>query len=83
MVIYTPEPLEVLTNTVLTGLWTIFERNGSFVCKTKKVLDLWIQLMKDGSKNQSVAFLFLFSVCSLMSGIHQNSVAFYALIFSK
>ncbi len=28
----------------------------------EKVLDLWVQLMKDGGKNKSVAFIILFSV---------------------
>ncbi len=49
---------EVLTN---TDLWTIFERNRPFVY-TEKVLDLWVQLMKNGGKNKSVAFIILFSV---------------------
>ena len=51
---------EVLTNTHLDR-WAILERNGSFVY-IEKVLDLWVQLMKNGSKNKSVAFIFLFSV---------------------
>ncbi len=42
-------------------LWTIFERNRPFVY-IEKVLDLWVQLMKNGGKNKSVAFIFLFSV---------------------
>ncbi len=28
----------------------------------EKVLDLWVQLMKNGGKNKSVAFIILFSV---------------------
>ncbi len=28
----------------------------------EKVLDLWVQLMKNGGKNKSVAFVILFSV---------------------
>ncbi len=44
---------EVLTN---TDLWTIFERNRPFVY-IEKVLDLWVQLMKNGGKNKSVAFI--------------------------
>ncbi len=28
-----------------------------------QVLDLWVQLMKNGGKNRSVAFIILFSVC--------------------
>ncbi len=49
---------EVLTN---TDLLTILERNGPFVY-IEKVLDIWIQLMKNGAKNKSVAFLILVSV---------------------
>ncbi len=48
---------------ILTYLWTIFERNRSFVC-IEKVLDLWVQLMKNGGKNKSVVFIILFIVCS-------------------
>ncbi len=29
----------------------------------EKVLDLWVQLMKNGGKNKSVAFIILFSMC--------------------
>ena len=51
---------EVLTNTDL-DLWTIFERNGSFVY-IEIILDLWVQ-------NKSAAFIFflyfLFSVQSV------------------
>ncbi len=46
-----------------TDLWTIFERNRHFMYK-EKVLDLWVQLMKNGGKNKSVAFMILFSVDS-------------------
>ncbi len=46
---------------ISTDLWTIFERNRPFVY-IEKVLDLWVQLMKYGGKNKSVAFIFLFSV---------------------
>ncbi len=42
-------------------LWTIFEWNRPFVY-IEKVLDLWVQLMKNEGKNKSVAFIFLFSV---------------------
>ncbi len=44
---------EVLTN---IDLWTIFERNCPFVY-IEKVLDLRVQLMKNGGKNKSVAFI--------------------------
>ncbi len=47
----------VLTNTDLP----IFERNRPFVY-IEKVLDLGVQLMKNGGKNKSVAFIILFSV---------------------
>ncbi len=46
---------------IKTDLWTIFERNRPFVY-IEKVLDLWVQLMKNGGKNKSVAFIILFSV---------------------
>ncbi len=39
---------EVLTN---TDLWTIFERNRPFVY-IEKVLNLWVQLMKNEGKNK-------------------------------
>ncbi len=39
----------------------LFERNRPFVYK-ENVLDLWVQLMKNGGKNKSVAFIILFSV---------------------
>ncbi len=29
----------------------------------EKVIDLYVQLMKNGGKNKSVAFIILFSVC--------------------
>ena len=38
-------------------LTTIFERNRPFVY-IEKVLDLCVQLMKNGSKNKSVVFIF-------------------------
>ncbi len=53
---------ELLTN---TDLWTIFERNRPFVY-IEKVLDLWIQFMKNGGRNKSVAFIILFSICLLL-----------------
>ncbi len=40
---------------------TIFERNRPFVY-IEKVLDLWDQLIKNGGKNKSVAFIILFNV---------------------
>ncbi len=48
---------EVLTNTDLDR----FERNRPIVY-IEKVLDLWVQLMKNGGKNKSVAFIILLSV---------------------
>ncbi len=35
----------------------------------EKVLDLWVQLMKNGGKNKSVAFIILFSVHGFFSNI--------------
>ncbi len=53
--------LSLLTNTDLqTDLWTKFERNRPFVY-IEKVLDLWVQLIKNGGKNKSVVFIILFS----------------------
>ena len=59
---------------IWTDLWTIFERIRSFVC-IENVLDLWFQVLKNGSKNTSVTFIFLFSVslqgrcfCFLLQG---------------
>ncbi len=46
---------EVLTN---TDLWTIFERNGPFVY-IEKVLDIWVQLMKNGGKNKCCVYNFV------------------------
>ncbi len=46
---------------IYTDLWTISERNRPFVY-IEKVLDLWVQLMKNGGKNKSVAFIIWFSV---------------------
>ncbi len=48
---------------IQTNLWTQFERNISIVY-AEKVLDLLFQLVENGSKNKSVAFIFLFSVHS-------------------
>ncbi len=53
---------EVLTNTDLDRFVNnIWERKRPFVY-TEKVLDLWVQLMKNGGKNKSVAFIILFCV---------------------
>ncbi len=46
----------------LTDLWTILERNRPFFMYIEKVFDLWVQLMKNGGKNKSVAFIICFSV---------------------
>ncbi len=46
---------------IYTDLWTIFETNGPFVY-IEKVIDLWVQIMKNGGKNKSVAFIILFSI---------------------
>ncbi len=46
---------EVLTNTDLDR----FVNNMPFVY-IEKVLDVWVQLMKNGDKNKSVAFIILF-----------------------
>ncbi len=40
----------------------MFERNRPFVYM-EKVFGLWVQLMKNGGKNKTVAFIILFSVC--------------------
>ncbi len=52
---------EVLTNTDLDRFVNNIWENRPFVY-IEKVLDLWVQLMKNGGKNKSVAFIFLFSV---------------------
>ncbi len=53
---------EVLTNTDLdrfeNNIWVEYR---PFVY-IEKVLDLWVQLMKNGGKNKSVAFIILVSV---------------------
>ncbi len=36
----------------------------------EKVLDLWVQLMKNGGKNKSVVFIILFSVYYNMKNLH-------------
>ncbi len=40
---------------IWTDLWTIFERNKPFVY-IEKVLDLWIQLLKNGGKNKCCVY---------------------------
>ncbi len=50
----------------------MFERNRRFVY-IEKVLDLWIQLMKNGGKNKSVAFIILFSVDKYVTLDHKTS----------
>ncbi len=57
---------EVLTNTDLDRFVNNIERNRHFVY-IEKVLDLWVQLMKNGGKNKSVAFIILVSVPSSTS----------------
>ncbi len=53
---------EVLTNTDLDRFVNnIWEKYWPFVY-IEKVLDLWVQLMKNGGKNKSVAFIILVSV---------------------
>ncbi len=42
-------------------MWKIFERNRPFVY-IEKVLNLWVQFMKNGGKNKSVVFIILVSV---------------------
>ncbi len=44
-----------------TDLWTIFERNRPFGY-IEKVLDLWVELMKNGGESKSVACCVLVSV---------------------
>ncbi len=46
---------------IQTDLWTIFERNRPFVY-IEKVLDLWVQLMKNGGKSKSVMFIILLHI---------------------
>lgn len=58
---------EVLTNTVLGRFVIRFVNNiwnGSFAY-VENVLDCWDPLMKNGSKNKIVAFIFLFCVFTL------------------
>ncbi len=52
---------EVLTNIDLDRFMNKIWENRPFVF-IEKVLDLWFQLMKNGGKNKSVAFIILFSV---------------------
>ncbi len=51
---------EVFSNTDLGRFVNNFWEK-SFVC-IEKVLDLWVQLMKNGGKNSSVAIIILVSV---------------------
>ncbi len=43
---------------IKTDLWIIFGRNRPLVY-IEKVLDLWVELMKNGGKNKSVVFIIL------------------------
>ncbi len=52
---------EVLTNTDLDRFVNNIWDKLAFVY-IEKVLNLWIQLMKNGGKNKSVAFIILFSI---------------------
>ncbi len=59
---------EVLTNTDLDRFVNnIWERPFVYI---EKVLDLWVQLMKNGGKNKSVVFIILFSVCIYIYNIY-------------
>ncbi len=71
---------EVLTNTDLDRLWTIFERNRPFVY-IEKVLDLWVQLMKNGGKNKSVAFIILVSVWAALEGCTNKRLTPLTIIY--
>ncbi len=51
---------ELFTNTDLDRFVKNFERNRPFVYIEKS--DIWVQLMKNGGKNKSVAFIILFSI---------------------
>ncbi len=66
---------EVFTNTDLDRFVNKFERNGPIVY-IEKVLDLWVQLMKNGGKNESIAFIILFSVLA-------KNVILCVIIFSN
>ncbi len=52
---------EVLTNTDLDRFVNNIWEKKAFVY-IEKVLDLWVQLMKNGGKNKSVVFIILVSV---------------------
>ncbi len=52
---------EVLTNTDLDRFVNNIWEKYVYI---EKVLDLWVQLMKNGGKNKCVAFIILVSVCS-------------------
>ncbi len=45
-----------------TPLETAYGREMNIQFNIQKVLDLWVQLMKNGGKNKSVAFIILFSI---------------------
>ncbi len=51
---------EVFTKTDLDRFVNNFERNRPFVYIEKS--DIWVQLMKNGGKNKSVAFIILFNI---------------------
>ncbi len=67
---------KVLTN---TDLWTIFKRNGPFVY-IEKVLDLWVQLIKNGGKNKNVAFIILVSVNKKSQNVHNFILQLYTTL---
>ncbi len=56
---------EVLTNTDLDRFVNNIWENRPFVY-IEKVLDLWVQLMKNRGKNNSVAFIILVSVNTIL-----------------
>ncbi len=66
---------EVLSNTdfdrFVNNIW---ERKRPFVY-IEKVLDFWVQLMKNGGKNKSVAFIILYSVRRHIKQIEQFCTA--------
>ncbi len=52
---------EVLINTDLGKFSNNIEKDRPYVY-VEKVSDIWVQLMKNGGKNKSVAFINLFSI---------------------
>ncbi len=40
----------------------------------EKVLDLWVQLMKNGGKNKSVAFIILFSIMCVRARVSKQRI---------